>query len=124
MFIPSQTPEIQPFTPPNLIQSTSASFLSLLSTAYSSAAITGTLILLPSPHIPPPPPSNIAPTNFSSLDDQDQVWNASILQEAQNALFASVGEKADLTWEGAPGLYEKRSGASRKGDLGEGGMYI
>lgn len=91
---------------------------------YSSAAIPGTLILLPSPHIPPPPPSDIAPIKFSPSEDEEQVWNISIFQGAQNALFASVGEKGDMIWEGGAVLYEKRSGISMKGDLGEGGMYI
>ena len=91
---------------------------------YSSAAIPGTLILLPSPHIPPPPPSDIAPINFSPPENRGQIWNTSILQEAQNALFTSVGEKSDIIWKGGAVLYEKRSGISRKGDLGEGGMYI
>lgn len=91
---------------------------------YSSAAIPGTLILLPSPHIPPPPPSDIAPIKFSPSEDEEQVWNISIFQGAQNALFASVGEKGDMILEGGAVLYEKRSGISMKGDLGEGGMYI
>ncbi|KAF8901138.1 hypothetical protein CPB84DRAFT_1623299, partial [Gymnopilus junonius] len=45
-----------PFSPPNLIQTTSASFLSILSVG----DVQGTLILLPSPHIPHPPPKQVS----------------------------------------------------------------
>jgi hypothetical protein len=121
-----QSPNVQPFSPPNLIQSTSASFLSIISTLSSlSSNLEATLILLPTPHIPPPPPSSIAPTNISSLDDNSEaVWEVCVIREAQKVLFGAVGEVVG-EWEGgkAAGIGEKPK-VGRRGDLGEGGMYI
>jgi len=125
-----QSLNVQPFSPPNLIQSTCASFLSIIPTLLSfssnlEASCTGTLILLPAPHIPPPPPSSIAPTNILSLDDgSEAVWEACIIREAQKVLFGAVGEVVG-EWEAgkAAGIGEKPK-VGRRGDLGEGGMYI
>jgi hypothetical protein len=125
----SPTTGIQPFAPPNLIQSTSASFLSILSlpSADREPSASGTLILLPSAHIPPPPPNTIAPTNISRLEDVSDGWPTQILQAAQQALFAAIGEKCNMIWEVQKGNKrdkEMTSGRRRDGDLGEGGMYI
>jgi len=125
-----QSSNVQPFSPPNLIQSTSASFLSIISILSSlssnlEASCTATLILLPTPHIPPPPPSSIAPTNISSPDDNSEaVWEVCVIREAQKVLFGAVGEVVG-EWEGgkAAGIGEKLK-VGRRGDLGEGGMYI
>jgi hypothetical protein len=119
---------LQPFSPPNLIQSTSASFLSVLSlpSPDQKLPISGMLILLPSGNIPPPPPSDIAPTNTSRLEGNHEGWSAETVQAAQQALFAAVGEKCSMVWEGKgrKGLKDIGMGRRRKGDLGDGGMYI
>jgi len=117
---------LQPFSPPNLIQSTSASFLSILSlpSLNQKSPTPGALILLPSAHIPPPPPNSITPMNTSTLEDE---WSAENVQAAQYALFAAVGEKCTIVWEGRKGRNDENdigSGKRKKGDLGEGGMYI
>jgi len=127
------TPNIEPFSPPNLIQTTSASFLSILSTRLAHPSTqdpnpsgTGTLILLPIPHIPPPPPSSIAPTSLSNLDDESEArWKTKFVRQAQSVLFGALGEKGG-EWEALSdksGDVEKPK-IGRRGDLGEGGMYI
>jgi hypothetical protein len=128
-----KTPNIEPFSPPNLIQTTSASFLSILSTRLAHPSTqdpnpsgTGTLILLPIAHIPPPPPSSIAPTSLSNLDDESEArWKTKFVRQAQSVLFGALGEKGG-EWEALSdksGDVEKPK-IGRRGDLGEGGMYI
>lgn len=84
-----------------------------------------TLILLPSPHILPPPPNNIHPTNLSSLETESEGWLSVTVQEAQDALFDAVGEGSNMRWDSDRTDNGKRAAPPRRrGDFGEGGMYI
>ncbi|RDB26691.1 hypothetical protein Hypma_005282 [Hypsizygus marmoreus] len=109
------------FSPPNLIQSTSASFLSLLSTSHHSS--NATLILVPSPHIPHPSPRELAPSNFLHLSEDRFEWSQDTINTAQQLVFLSIGEQPLPPWvsgKGASGLKSSR----RHIEAGEGGMYI
>ncbi|KAF7977536.1 hypothetical protein HWV62_3310 [Athelia sp. TMB] len=120
-----QSPCVEPYAPPNLIQSTSASFMSILATQSAQPSVNGTLILVPTPHIPPPPPADIAPTNLRLLDvDSTLGLSAGTISDAHEAIFASLGEKT-TSWKGeGVGRSERERAAKRRGDVGDGGMYI
>lgn len=117
--IKSPPPEdAQSFQTPNLIQSPAASFLTVLeSLTYATPA---TLLLLPSAHIPPPAPSALETT--SGPEDRED-WEPSILAKFHKMVGFAVG--IDLPWS-AQNRPDRsiRVKASRRGDIGEGGMYI
>ncbi|KIM43635.1 hypothetical protein M413DRAFT_443557 [Hebeloma cylindrosporum] len=108
------------FAPPNLLQSTSASFLSILNISESN----GTVILIPSPHIPQPAPRQIAPSNISHLTyDDDVEWDSQLINKAQNLLFQSIGEETKQTWVPLANQTKDKL-PKRNTEIGEGGMYI
>ncbi|KAJ3489285.1 hypothetical protein NLJ89_g11543 [Agrocybe chaxingu] len=107
------------FSPPNLIQSTSASFLSILSVTSTPA----TVILLPSPHIPHPPPKQISTSNISHLTYDDVEWPTDLVNTAQSLLFKAVGENVDHAWKPLE-RKKKEKPSKRNTEVGEGGMYI
>ena len=114
-----QEKDAQLFAPPNLLQSTSASFLVILSVTKSN----GTVILLPSPHIPQPPPKQIAPSNISQLTYDDVEWDSQLINEAQILVFRAIGEEVKHSW--APLANQpKEKLPKRNTEVGEGGMYI
>jgi hypothetical protein len=82
-----------------------------------------TLILLPSAHVLPPPPKIIGSSNFSYLASESLEWSQDVMNLAQKKLFDAVEEQAKTKWQqfdgsGSPNILRK------KGDVGEGGMYI
>ena len=113
---------IHPFAPPNLIQSTSASFLTIL----SLASIVGTLILLPSPYIPAIRPIRLALSEFSFRPEADQ-WSFELLDKVHKVLFQVIGEDLVTEVKAWPlGKKEEiKEGVPRKNtEIAEGGMYI
>lgn len=108
------------FSPPNLLLSTSAAFLSILSMSLASP---GTVILTPSPHVPHPPPKVLSPSNFSHLSEDRFEWSHGAINTTQELLFAVIGEPPPPKWENAKGKDIPTPGQKR-GDIGEGGMYI
>ncbi|KAF8347527.1 hypothetical protein F5887DRAFT_1131225 [Amanita rubescens] len=110
----------KPFVPPNLIQSTSAAYLSIAST---SNPINATLILLPSARIPRPPPATILPPDISHLPDDTDRWSTGIMSTSQQMLFVSVGEPGHAEWKitDAQGRLET---PARKSQISDNGMYI
>ncbi|KDR79097.1 hypothetical protein GALMADRAFT_154087 [Galerina marginata CBS 339.88] len=115
--IPNTNAEL--FAPPNLIQSTSASFLSILAVG----PVEGTLILLPSPHTPHPPPKEISPSNFSHLSQDSVDWSTQQINLAQKLVFQTLGEKVDQTWKPSDNEHKEKA-PKRSTEIGEGGMYI
>lgn len=113
--------DAQPFAPPNLIQSTSASFLGILSIA--QPPIEATLILLPSPHIPHPPPKEVSPSNISHLAQDDVEWPTQQVNLAQTLLFQGLGETVDQAWKPVETVQKEKT-PKRTTEIGEGGMYI
>ncbi|KAF8154630.1 hypothetical protein B0H34DRAFT_676372 [Crassisporium funariophilum] len=107
------------FAPPNLIQTVSSSFLTIASTR----PMDGTLILLPSPHIPRPAPKHIAPNNISRPARDAAKWPADLMDAAQTLLFGAVNEKITRTWELLP-QHRSQNPVKRRTEIGDGGMYI
>ncbi|KAF8625695.1 hypothetical protein AX15_005265 [Amanita polypyramis BW_CC] len=85
----------QPFNPPNLIQSTSASYMSIVSTGDSTDSI---LILLPSARVPRPPPATILPPDISHLPEDHDRWSSDVMNVAQQLLLVEFGEEAQSKW--------------------------
>jgi len=106
------------FTPPNLIQATSASFLSIL----SLRGILGTLVLLPSPYISLPRPKQISLPGFSRLDEEKVGWSPILMQTAHNLLFQALGEPSTDVWECVDPHQDKST--KHRTQVGEGGMYM
>ncbi|KAG5645964.1 hypothetical protein DXG03_004756 [Asterophora parasitica] len=139
--VPAVKSAAEPYAPPNLIQSTSASLLSLIAFfALPSAPVTasegepgpptstataGTLILVPSPHIPHAPPKVLEPNNFTRLAEDRFEWPESTVNAAQELVFAAFdNEERPPRW-----VYRKERGGEGEGgrrrrDVGDGGMYI
>ncbi|KAF9465847.1 hypothetical protein BDZ94DRAFT_1252388 [Collybia nuda] len=118
---PELTSEAEPFLPPNLIQSVSASFLLLISTKYGP--IPGTLILVPSLHIPQAPPKAITPSNYSRLSGEEFEWSRDHIDIMQRLIFLAIGEKELPGWE-YDQSYPKEHVLKGSYQFGEGGMYI
>ncbi|KAF8955389.1 hypothetical protein BDZ97DRAFT_1907691 [Flammula alnicola] len=111
--------EAELYSPPNLLQSTSASFLSIL----GISDVPGTLVLLPSPHIPQPSPKQISPSNFSHLAQDDVEWPAHLVNTAQKLVFHALGESTTRSWQPRDGGTKEKP-PKRTTEIGEGGMYI
>ncbi|KDQ52931.1 hypothetical protein JAAARDRAFT_162445 [Jaapia argillacea MUCL 33604] len=110
----------QPFDPPNMIQSTSASFMSIL----SIQKVDGTLLLLPSFHVPAPHPAECSQYHLPTSNLSTR-WPAHLLQIVQEQLTESVGEECQMQWHPTAGSEKlTQVAAKRRGDVGEGGMYI
>ncbi|KAG6885014.1 hypothetical protein C0993_006539 [Termitomyces sp. T159_Od127] len=109
------------FAPPNILQSTSASFLSVLSTTHSQSR--GTLILVPSPHIDPPPPRVLKPTSSFDSDRVTFEWSETTINLAQDLVFGAIDGIAPH-WTPHIGGGGITSSTRKKSDVGEGGMYI
>jgi len=111
------------FKPPNLIQSTSASFLSIL----SLKGIIGTLILLPTPYISLARPRQISPSSDNTQRlNQDKIdWSPSIMKTAHSLLFQALeGEPVhNNVWEYVQDPHQDKSTKHRT-QVGEGGMYM
>ncbi|KZV64261.1 hypothetical protein PENSPDRAFT_174709 [Peniophora sp. CONT] len=108
---------LEPFTPPNLVQSTSAAFLARL--AFTSPSTPASLLLLPSAHMSRPRPADIAPST-SSPHETDDGWPSDMLQEVHTLLVPKAP-----AWDASKGSVRQKPAARRVlVDVGEGGMYI
>ncbi|KAG7095121.1 hypothetical protein E1B28_005904 [Marasmius oreades] len=117
--------EAQPFAPPNLVHSTTSSAL-LAQIVTQTSINTGTLILLPFPRVPAPPPKTLQHSNFSHLMQDGYQWSAEAMNTAHRLLLRGLGHNTSPQWQGS-----KRdlgiSGAAThdaRSTIGEGGMYI
>ncbi|KZT19342.1 hypothetical protein NEOLEDRAFT_1142191 [Neolentinus lepideus HHB14362 ss-1] len=109
------------FSPPNVLQSTSAAFM-LLSSFTSGQPTPSTLILLPSPYSQLPPTSELTSLGLT----QKIGWPDAVVSAAHESLLACLGESAQaLRWErgrtpeNAPWLAVKRDEPPP-----DSGMYI
>ncbi|KAF5381793.1 hypothetical protein D9615_005508 [Tricholomella constricta] len=118
---PTIKSKAEPFAPPNLIQSTSASLLSILSTIYRLTP--GTLVLIPSPHIPHPPPKVLEPSNFLQLSEDRFEWPDNVMNVAQDLLFTALGEELPPRWVQGK-QHGVTNGSRKRSEVGDGGMYI
>ena len=110
--------EAEPFHPPNLIQSPAASFLNILES--SAHATPATLLLLPSAHVPPSAPSELDGSSGPQLQEE---WEPSILAKLHGIVCSIVGTDSPWSVQHLPDR-STRVKVSRRGDIGEGGMYI
>jgi hypothetical protein len=108
----------EPFQPPNLIQSPAASFLSILES--STHATPATLFLLPLSHVSSPAPSELEGNSGPELREE---WEPSTLAKLHGLVCSVLG--IDSPWS-AQHFSDRsiRVKALRRGDIGEGGMYI
>ncbi|KAF5354103.1 hypothetical protein D9756_007272 [Leucocoprinus leucothites] len=116
----------KPFAPPNLINTTSASLLSILSLHTNS---TGTLLLLPSPNIPKPAPRTVEPSNFAHLTQDVTEWPTRIMLLAHKLLLRIIGGSESADWDssnvgGGGSGFSAKGNVARRSEIGEGGMYI
>ncbi|EIM79608.1 uncharacterized protein STEHIDRAFT_126306 [Stereum hirsutum FP-91666 SS1] len=130
-----------PFSPPNLIQSTSAAFLSIIYVSLASLAtpsaveppIKATLLLLPSPHIPQARSSELSRSSAGSVSLEEYAndgldgWSRDMMQGVDACLLGVEGTKVGRAWK-AEGKGSASAiangGRGRRGDVGDGGMYI
>ena len=110
----------QPFAPPNLLLSPSAAFLSLLE---ATPSCPGLLLLLPLPHIPPPPPHN-DPEPIRTITE----WPVALLADL-NAVIGAEGGVTDIEWDAKmmrAGLKARTQSLKKvkPKDVLDSGMYI
>jgi len=116
----SSTSGIQLFAPPNLIQSTSASFLSIAALIGISSKSQATAFLLPSPNLPTRPPEIIV-SDPSKLVDETDIWADQLLQQAHTSIVQSVGGKVEA-WKSTGKKVTVKASSSRS--VVDGSMYI
>ncbi|KAI6129281.1 hypothetical protein EDD16DRAFT_1211854 [Pisolithus croceorrhizus] len=126
--IPISNPELEPFSPPNLLQSTTASLVTNVfwKSLQSTESYVATLFLLPSPKLSVQPPSTIKPSSFPPSDHAQ--WSKKTMQKLHQWLFDVFGEGENVVqWvekiSGSPRLQTGNKRLAR-GEVGEGGMYI
>jgi hypothetical protein len=115
----------QKFTPPNILQSTSAAFMSAMNIrTLSLLRHNAVVLLLPSPEIPRTAPSKLS----SSRPSGDQAWSTEMMVEVDEKLFGAVNTKRSGAWAlrstpagSAFGLSKKKQNLA---EVGEGSMYI
>ncbi|KAG2038008.1 hypothetical protein BDR03DRAFT_919064 [Suillus americanus] len=119
----------QSFAPPNILQSTSAAFMSAMNirTLSSSHQSNAVILLLPSPQIPRTAPSQLSSSRLSRPSG-DQAWAVEMMVVVDKNLFGVVDAKRSGTWAlrstpagSAFGLSKKKQNLA---EVGEGSMYI
>ncbi|KAG1717893.1 hypothetical protein EDB19DRAFT_1074764 [Suillus lakei] len=117
------------FAPPNILQSTSAAFMSAINirTLSSSHQNNAVILLLPSPEIPRAAPSKLSP-NRLSRPSGDQAWPVEMMVEVNERLFEIVGAKRSGTWAlrgmSAGSAFSVSKKRQNLAEVGEGSMYI
>ncbi|EAU86778.2 hypothetical protein CC1G_09903 [Coprinopsis cinerea okayama7 len=134
---------LAPFEPPNLLSSTSASFISLASLP-NPMPTPAAAFLLPSSQTPAPRPkalpspssslsSSIVPSTTDSPSEgigptlHPSSWDTSLLQTAHRALFLAINQDisgSDGEWKGKDGAGGLLAAEKRRSEVGEGGMYL
>ncbi|KAJ7489551.1 hypothetical protein FB451DRAFT_1081218 [Mycena latifolia] len=119
--IPALTSSAQLFAPPNLVQATSAALIALR----AQRAAPATLVLVPAPHIAPPAPRALEPSNFAHLTDDLVPWPPALVRTAHTLVFAALAEPGkDVAWTApAPEKPHPVAQEQRKRPT-EFGMYI
>jgi len=110
-----------PFLPPNLIHATSAAFVSFA--VLPTSRMESILFLLPSQHIPIPRGNDISSSPHTSEDTDGSIWSETMMQQVHGCLAELSGVRGAAPWQGGA-LLLKRSEIRRRGDIGDGGMYM
>ncbi|KAI9456739.1 hypothetical protein F5148DRAFT_1223760 [Russula earlei] len=112
---------LMPFLPPNLIQSTSAAFTSVAGLPRSQTE--AILLLLPSQYIPMPRGNNISLSSNTSEGSKSSVWPETMMRQVHGCIVDHSGIRVPVPWQIST-MSLKQSETRRRGDIGEGGMYI
>jgi len=115
------SPFLMPFLPPNLIHATSAAFVSFA--VLPTSRMESILFLLPSQHIPIPRGNDISSSPHTSEDTEGSMWSETMMQQVHGCLAELSGVRGAAPWQGGA-LLLKRSEIRRRGDIGDGGMYM
>ncbi|KAH9048050.1 hypothetical protein EDB84DRAFT_1459094 [Lactarius hengduanensis] len=119
----ASAPFLVPFSPPNLIQATCAAFVSIA--ALPTSQMEAIVLLLPSPYISIPRGHDFPPSPPPSTDKNGPIWSETILQEIHICLAELSGMRAHQSWQSTGRVVvPKQSGIKRRGDIGDGGMYM
>ncbi|TFK47337.1 hypothetical protein OE88DRAFT_1666065 [Heliocybe sulcata] len=113
---------LSPFSPPNVLQSTSAAFILASLTCFSlSQSILSTLVLLPSPYSPLPPNSQLTSLGLT----QKIEWPMDTMLKACEALLGCLGiGQMKEEWGHGNNKKVEWLAVRRDGQLPDYGMYI
>ena len=81
------------------------------------------LLLLPSQHIPLPRGNAITSYPHVSEDMNSSIWTESMMRQVHGCLAEFSGVRGPAPWQGDT-LLLKQSETKRRGDIGDGGMYM
>jgi len=82
------------------------------------------LLLLPSQHIPLPRGNDISSSPHVSEDVNSSIWSETMMRQVHGCLAELSGVRAPAApWQGDT-LLLKQSETKRRGDIGDGGMYM
>ena len=81
------------------------------------------LLLLPSQHIILPRGNEISSSPHISEDMNSSVWLETMMRQVHGSLVELSGARASAPWQGNT-LLLKQSETKRRGDIGDGGMYM
>jgi len=110
-----------PFLPPNLIQATSAAFASIA--ALPTSQMDAVLLLLPSRFTTLPRGNDISSAPHVSEEMNTSYWSETMMRQVHGCLVELSGVRAPADWQG-DGLLLKQLETKRRGDIGDGGMYM
>ncbi len=84
------------------------------------------LILLPSRHIPLPRGNEISSSLHVSEDVNRSFWSESMMRQVHACLveFSGVRVPAPCHWQGDTLLQNQSETKGRRGNIGDGGMYM
>jgi hypothetical protein len=81
------------------------------------------LLLLPSQHIALPRGNDISSSPHVSGDTYSSIWSENVMRQVHGCLTEFSGGRAPAPWQGDT-LLLKQSETKRRGDIGDGGMYM
>jgi hypothetical protein len=110
-----------PLLPPNLIQSTCAAFVSIA--VLPTSRIEAILLLLPSQHISIPRGIDISSSPHVPEDMNRSIWSETMMRQVHGCLIDLSGVRDPVSWQGGA-LLLGQSEIRRRGDIGDGGMYM
>ncbi|KAH9956164.1 hypothetical protein BC827DRAFT_1233173 [Russula dissimulans] len=108
-----------PFSPPNLIQSTSAAFTSAV--ALPPSQTEAILLLLPSQRTPIPRGNDVSFSPHTSENTNGFIWSEAMMRQVHECLVVLSGVRAPVWQEGTVLLKQPER---RRSDIGDGGMYL
>jgi hypothetical protein len=81
------------------------------------------LLLLPSQHISVPRGNDVALSPHVSEVMNHSIWSETMMQQVHGCLMELSGVRAPAPWRGDT-LSLRQSETKRRGDIGDGGMYM